>query len=151
MAVRTLTCSVFDAQPKNVHEGVVSVSGQYRGDATAYTVGDTIFLAKIPHGAKFVDCYFDHSTGAAACTVDYGYAKGGAAAGAASLSALSSALATATVGRKTVMGIIADISVSDTEINRYGILAATVVGLTSTTTSLIVNFIYTYRTDGAGG
>lgn len=150
MAVRTLTCSVFDQQPKQVQEGVVSISGQYRGDATAYTTGDTIFLAKIPHGAKFVDCYFDHSTGATAFGLDYGYAKGGAAAGAASLSALVSAGAQAAILRKTTVGTIADISVSDTHIARYGILAATAVSGT-TTTSLIINFIYTYRCDGAGG
>ena len=150
MAVRTLTCSVFDAQPKMVQEGVVSVSGKYTGDATAYTIGDTILLAKIPHGAKFVDCYFDHSTGATAFGVDYGFSKGGASGGGASLSALVTAGAQAGILRKTVLGVPADISVSDNDVDRWGILAATCVSGT-TTTSLIINFVYTYRIDGAGG
>lgn len=150
MAVRTLTCSVFDSQPKNVETGIVSVSGTYTGDATKYTVGDTILLAKIPHGAKYVSFECDHSTGATAAGVDFGYSKGGAAGGGASLSALVSAGAQATINRKTTLGIPADISVSDNDVNRWGILAATVVSGT-TTTSLVINFTYCYRVDGAGG
>lgn len=148
MAVRTLTCSVFDAIPKAGGEmGVISISGKYTGDATAYTIGDTILLAKIPHGAKYVSCEFDHSTGATAFGVDYGFSKGGASGGGASLSALVTAGAQATILRKTVLGIPADISVSDNDVNRYGILAATCVSGT-TTTSLVINFTYCYRTDG---
>lgn len=144
MAVRTLTCSVFDAPAKNVHVGVQSVSGNYTGDATAYTIGDVIFLAKIPHGAKYVSCEFDHSTGSTAFGVDYGFASGGAAGGGSSLSALVTAGAQASILRKTVAGVPADISVSDNDTARYGILAAKVASGT-TTTSLVINFTYCYR------
>ena len=155
MAALTLTCSVFDAQPKNVEEGVVSVSGQYTWSTSVPgTVGDIVFLAKIPHGAKFVDCYFDHTTGAAggsAFTMQYGFAKGGASGGAASYSAVCSAGNAGAVIRKTVLGVPADISCSDSDPNRWGILSAQIVANTSPTAVNALNFVYTYRCDGAGG
>ena len=147
----TYTSTVFAAQPKAVQEGVMSISGQYNSGATALASGDVIFLAKIPHGAKYVSFEADHSTGATAHAVDYGFAKGGAAGGGASLSALVSAGAQATILRKTVLGVPADISVSDNDVNRWGILSAQAAVTGTTTTSLIINFTYCYRVDGAGG
>ena len=151
MATTTYTCTVFDAQPKAVQEGVVSVSGTINSAAVAWSTGDIVFLAKIPHGAKYVSMQVDHSTGATAHAIDYGWAKGGAAGGAASYSALIAAGAQATILTKNVMGVPADVSCSDSDPNRWGILAAKVGVTGTTTTSLFINFIYTYRTDGAGG
>lgn len=151
MATATVTCTVFDAQPKYLEDGVISVSGSYNSGATALSTGDIVFLAKLPHGAKYVSFEADHSTGATAHACDYGYAKGGAAGGGASLSALVAAGAQAAILRKTVLGIPADISCSDSDPNRWGILAAKVGVTGTTTTSLIINFTYCYRCDGAGG
>jgi len=154
MAVATYTCTVFDAQPKTVHEGVCSVSGSWASvTATRLTIGDVIFLAKIPHGARYVDSYFDHTTaaaGGAAFTMQYGFAKGGAAAGAASLSAINSAGNSAAILRKTVLGVPAAVSVTDSDPNRWGILCASVVANTSPTAVAAINFIYTYRMDEPG-
>ena len=53
MATATYTCTTFNSLPKYNHTGVQSVSGSVVATATS-TVGDVFFLAKIPHGAKFV-------------------------------------------------------------------------------------------------
>lgn len=143
----TYTCTIFSSQPKSVHAGVNSVSGQFNLGATASSAGDVIFLARIPHGAQFVSIEVDHSTGATAQALSYGYATGGAAGGGASLSAFIASGAQAGILRKTVLGVPAAVSVSDNEVNRYGILAAKVES-GSATTSLIVNFIFSYRVDG---
>ncbi len=82
----TYTCTTFDAQPKYNATGVQSVSGSVTLTA-ASAVNDVIFLAKVPHGAKFVSIEADHSTGATSQALSYGLATGGAAGGTASLSA----------------------------------------------------------------
>lgn len=146
----TYTCTVFNATPKSVHAGVNSVSGSINLAATASSVGDVIFLAKIPHGAAFVGIEADHTTGATAQALSYGLATGGTAGGGASFSAFIASGAQATALRKNVLGIPAVVSVSDNDPNRYGILAAKVESGTATT-SLIVNFVFNYRVDGVGG
>jgi hypothetical protein len=151
MAVATYTSTVFtNVAPKQVHTGNITVSGQYISGSTAHTLGDIIFLAKIPHGAKIVDMAVDHSTSETALGVDYGLAKGGADQGAASYSVFSSALATATVGRISARRASGSgpitVSVSDSDPVRYGIFSAKPVS-GSATTSLIINFSITYRCD----
>jgi hypothetical protein len=146
----TYTCTVFNSTPKSVHAGVNSVSGSINLAATASSVGDVIFLAKIPHGASFVSIEADHTTGATAQALSYGLATGGAAGGGASFSAFITSGAQATALRKNVLGLPAVVSVSDNDPNRYGILAAKVESGTATT-SLIVNFVFNYRVDGVGG
>ena len=142
----TYTSSVFaNSQPKAAHIGVISVSGSINLAATASSTGDVLFLAKIPHGAKFVGIEVDHTTGAATQALSYGYASGGPG-GSATFSAFIASGAQATILRKTVAGVPADVSVSDLDGNRYGILAAKVESGTATT-SLIVNFIFNYRMD----
>ena len=145
MATATYTSTVFlNNQPKAVHAGVNSVSGSVMATA-ASTVGDVFFLAKIPHGAKFVDMQVDHTTGATTQALSYGLAVGGPG-GTATYSCFIASGAQATILRKTVLGVPADISVSDAASDRYGILAAKVES-GSPTTSLIVNFIFSYRMD----
>lgn len=141
----TYTSTIFaNNQAKQVHVGNQSVSGQITLPA-ASSVGDVIFLAKIPHGSKFVAFEADHTTGAATQALSYGYASGGPG-GSASLAAFVASGAQAAILRRTVAGIPADCSVSDADPNRYGILGAKVESGTATT-SLIVNFNYTYRMD----
>jgi len=145
MATATYTSTVFlNNQPKAVHAGVNSVSGSVMATA-ASTVGDVFFLAKIPHGAKFVDMQVDHTTGATTQALSYGLATGGPG-GTATYSCFIASGAQATILRKTVLGVPADISVSDGATDRYGILSAKVES-GSPTTSLIVNFIFSYRMD----
>ena len=145
MATATYTSTVFlNNQPKAVHAGVNSVSGSVMATA-ASTVGDVFFLAKIPHGAKFVDMQVDHTTGATTQALSYGLAVGGPG-GTATYSCFIASGAQATILRKTVLGVPADVSVSDGATDRYGILSAKVESGTPTT-SLIVNFIFSYRMD----
>lgn len=142
----TYTSTVFaNNQPKAVHAGVNSVSGSYSMGATASSNGDIIFLAKIPNGAKFVLIEEDHSTGATAQALSFGYASGGPD-GSATFSAFIASGAQATLNRKNVAGIPADCSLSANDPNSYGILAAKVESGTATT-SLIVNFVFNYRLD----
>lgn len=142
----TYTSTVFaNNQPKGVHAGVNSVSGQINLGSQASSNGDVLFLAKVPHGAKFVSIEVDHTTGATAQALSYGLASGGPA-GSATFSCFIASGAQATQLRKTVLGVPADVSVSDNDPNRYGILAAKVES-GSATTSLIVNFIFNYRMD----
>jgi hypothetical protein len=141
----TYTCTTFNAPAKVNHTGVQSVSGSVAATA-ASSVGDVFFLAKIPHGAKFVSIEADHTTGATAQGLSYGLATGGTSGGGASFSAFIASGAQATALRKNVLGVPADVSVSDSSVVRYGILAAKVES-GSNTTSLIVNFVFNYRLD----
>lgn len=141
----TLTATTFANQPKAVHVGVNSVSGTFNSGATAASIGDVIFLAKLPNGAKFVSIEEDHSTGATALGVSFGLASGGPA-GSATYSCFIASGAQATNNRKNVLGIPAELSLSANDPNSYGILAAKVESGTGTT-SLIINFVYNYRMD----
>ena len=142
----TYTSTVFANNPaKAVHVGVNSVSGTFNLGATASSNGDVIFLAKIPNGAKFVSIEEDHTTGATAQALSFGYASGGPA-GSATYSLFIASGAQATLNRKNVLGLPADCSLSANDPNSYGILAAKVESGTATT-SLIINFVFNYRMD----
>ena len=142
----TYTSTVFaNQQPKAVHVGVNSVSGSINLGATASSTGDIIFLAKIPNGAKYVAFTEDHTTGAATQAISFGYASGGPA-GSATYSLFVASGAQATINRRTVLGLPADCSLSANDPNSYGILAAKIESGTATT-SLIINFVYSYRMD----
>ena len=148
MAVQTLTSTVFDNLPiKAPHVGNVTIGGSYSRGATTNTVGDVVFLAKIPHGAIVVDILVDHTTPATALGVEYGLATGTPVGGGASLSIFSAALAKATYSRISVVGHQnTRISVSDSDPNRYGIFAAQ-LSTGTTTESYAINFSITYRCD----
>lgn len=142
----TYTASTFvNNQPKSVHVGTNSVSGQYNFGAAVSSVGDVIFLAKIPNGAKFVNIEEDHSTGATAQGVSFGLASGGPG-GSATYSCFIASGAQATVNRRNVLGIPENVSLSANDPNSYGILAA-MVESGSATASLIINFNFSYRLD----
>lgn len=149
MAATTYTSTVFtNNQPKMVHVGNVTVSGQYNGSANS--AGDIIFLAKIPHGAKIVEFAVDHSSGETTFGMDYGMASGGSiAGGGVDISQFATALAKATIIRSNIQaatGATNVVSVSDNSSVRYGIFGCK-VGTASATTSWIVNFSITYRCD----
>ena len=146
MAVATYTSTTFaNNQPKGIHVGNQSVSGQLIWGATS-TIGDVGFLCKLPNGAMVVDIIVDHTTGATTQALSYGLASGGPA-GSATYSCFIASLAQATKSRITVMGVPAVVSISANDPTGYGIFACKVESGT-TTTSLIVNFTIIYRIDG---
>lgn len=148
MAATTLTTTTFTQQPKFIQAGVVSQSGSYNsGGSPMGTVADTVFLCRIPHGAIILDFIEDHSTGATTNVWSFGLTTGGPS-GQATLSLLIAAGVQATVNRRSVVGGAPyQVSCSDNDPNRYAILSMTATG-SSATTSLIVNWQVTYRTDG---
>ena len=151
MAVNaTLTTTTFaNNPPKYVHAGVVSQSGYFNsGSSTLGTAGDTVFLCKIPHGAIILDFAEDHSTGATTAVYSFGLTTGGPS-GQATLSLLIAAGVQATVNRQSVVGALPyQVSCSDLDPNRYGILSATCATGSTATSSLILNWRVWYRTDG---
>lgn len=162
MAAGTYTSTVFANSPlKAVHIGTNTIKGQFTSTAPTSppnSLGDVIFLAKIPHGAVITDFAFDHSSTETTFGMKYGLASGWPTGGGASLSFLSPSLAIATVKTRYTGGTIARdaarttsadpyrISVSDSDPNRYGIVAAK-IATASASTTFIVNFSITYRMD----
>lgn len=144
----TYTSTVFANEPKAVHVGNMAVSGQYSFGATASSTGDVVFLAKIPHGAVIVDFMENHTTGATTQPISFGMALGGASGGAASFSCFIASGTQGAVNRLSVLGIPLTVSVSDNRTERWAPLAAKVEG-GSATTSLIINWVCTYRMDSA--
>ena len=141
----TYTSTVFASQqPRTPAEGgMASQSGQLIFSA-ASSLGDVGFLCKIPHGAVIHDIVVDHSALVTAIGIEYGLATGTAAGGGASYSGLIATLATATIGRRSLVGVPVTVSCSDLDPNRYGILSAK-VGSGSMCVSLVINFSVVYR------
>lgn len=134
--------------------GNVSVSGQFGFGATAVSVGDTVFLAKIPNGAKIVDFYEYHSANASAMAINVGFDRGIAAGGGSGVSCLIASGAQATMNRLSLATSPAtgnaplQISLSDLDTVKYAALQATIVGPNTGTTSVFINFCLVYRFDG---
>src|SRR3954468_21707113 len=152
MAVNpTLTTTTFANNPaKYVQTGVVSQSGSFNsGSGTLGTAGDTVFLCKIPHGAILLDFAEDHSTGATTAVYSSGLSTGGASGGGGSLSLLIAAGVQATVNRANVNGTLPmQVSCSDLDPNRYGVLSMTCATGSRATSSLILNGRVWYRRAG---
>lgn len=163
MAAGTYTASTFNNAPKAVHVGLNTIQGQFVSTAPTSppnSLGDVIFLAKIPHGARVVDFAVDHSSTETTFGMKYGLASGAPTGGGASLSFYSPSLATATVKTRYSGGTVARlanytgaadpmrISCSDNDGNRYGIFAAK-IATASASTTFVVNFSITYRVDDA--
>lgn len=150
MTVATYTSTVYNNLAKFEQVGNTSVSGQGQWTA-AGTVGDILFLAKIPNGAKIVDFYEYHSNGQTAAVLDFGFDRGIAAGGAGNASCLVSGGAVATMNRMSLAAapnnLPITISLSDTDPVRYAVLQAKAVSGTFTI-SVSVNFCLTYRFDG---
>ncbi len=153
MATATYTSSVYkNNTAKFNHVGNITVSGQVTWGATS-TVADIGFLAKVPNGAKIVDFYEYHTTGATAQALSFGFDRGIAIGGAGNLSCLIASGAQATMNRLSLAtspnagNAPIVISISDTDPIHWVTLSAKVESGT-TTTSLFVNFCLTYRFDG---
>lgn len=146
MAVTTYTSTLQTATPKAPHIGNCSVAVSFMWTA-ASTIGDVVFLAKIPQGARIIEFTEDHSTGATAQALSFGFDRGIAAGGAGNLSILIASGAQATKNRLSVLGLPPIISVSDGDPLRFAWLAGKVESGT-TTTSLVVNAVLTYTMDG---
>src|SRR5258708_1145983 len=98
MAVATYTCTIFNNPAKGIHAGSQTVDGVLVWGATS-TVADIGFLAKVPNGAKIVDFYEYHTTGATAQGLSFGFDRGIAAGGAGNASCLIASGAQATTNR----------------------------------------------------
>lgn len=150
MAVNpTLTTTTFNNPPKFLHAGLIGQGGSYNsGAGTLGTAGDTVFLCKLPHGAQIMDFQEDHSSGATTAVWSFGLTTGCNVGGGATLSLLIAAGVQATVNRRSVNGSTNyQVSVSDSDPNRYGILSATNATGSSATSSLILNWEVIYRMD----
>lgn len=143
----TTTATLFANTPKGVHAGVNAIAVSYNHGALTASAGDVVFLAKLPHGARIIDFWEDHSTGATSNAVSFGLAKGGPA-GTATLSLLVASGAQATKNRMSVMGIPPVVSVSDADGERWGILGAKLTEAGTATVSLVINAVCIYVTDG---
>ncbi len=151
MAVGTYTSSVYNNSPKFEHVGNVTVSGVFTQPNALGTVGDILFLAKVPNGAKIVDFYEYHTSGQTAAALSFGFDRGVAAGGAGNLSCLLSSGAIATMNRMTLAASPSNapvtISISDLDPVRYVALAAKAESGTFTIT-VAISFCLTYRFDG---
>lgn len=152
MAVTTYTSTTYAAQnsgPKQHIYGASHVSGKFVWSA-AGTVGDVVFLCKVPHGAKVVSFEEYHSSGQTAAAIDFGFNKGIAAGGGANASCLISGGAIATMNRMSFAaspnGVPVQISLSDTDPVRYATLTATAASGTFTLT-VSLTWAIQYRTD----
>lgn len=125
MAVSTYTCSTFSNVPKSRVYGSSRQSGKM---VHSGTVGDILFLCKIPHGAKIVDLQEYHSSGQTAAAYSFGFDRGVAAGGAGNASCLISSGAIATMNRLSFAASpnadTVQISLSDTDPVRYAVLQA---------------------------
>jgi len=154
----TFTSTVYKGNVAKFYQtGNVSVSGQFSWAAVvgaAASVGDVVFLAKVPHGAKIVDFYEYHSANASAMAVNVGFDRGVAAGGGSGVSCLISSGAQATMNRLSLATSPAagnaplTLSLSDLDTVRYAALQATIVGPNTGTTSVFINFNLIYRFDG---
>lgn len=153
MAVSTYTSSIWEKfPPKAPHIGNTTVQGKMQWTA-AGTVGDVLFLAKVPHGARIVDFAEYHSNGQTAAAISFGFDRGIASGGGGNKSCLVASGAVATMNRMSFAaapsGLPLQISLSDTDPLRY----ASLVGLAESgtfTISVSVTFSLTYSMDAAG-
>lgn len=143
----TYTCTTFNGQPKAPHTGVQHVHGVISLGATAWSAGDIFFLAKLPNGAVPVDFQEYHTTGATACAVSLGLARGHSNGGIASLSCYAASGAQATANRMSLAGApLSNVSLSGTDPTGFGILSAKIESGTATT-SFQLNWSFSYRVD----
>lgn len=148
MSTFTATTYTNGTQARSVHAGVNHVEFQYASGSQSVASGDVIFLAKLPNRARVLDLIEDHSTGATTYGIAFGLATGTNVGGGASFSCFIATCAQATKNRLSVLGLPTTISLSDNDTNNFAILAAKVKTAT-TTTSLFINGICFYSSDGS--
>ena len=146
MTVATYTSTTYlNAPIKSYHVGNHTVDGQAKWTA-AGTVGDVLFLCKVPHGARIVDFAEYHTNGQTAAGLDFGFDRGIAAGGGGNASVLLTDATLAATNRLSLGAGRIQISLSDTDPKRYAILQATAASGTVTIT-VVVNWRLTYRMD----
>ncbi len=153
-AAVTYTSSVYDNTTiKSVEKGLNHIGPAKVQWTAAGSVGDVLFLAKVPHGAIITAFEEYHSNGETAAVIDFGFTKGVAAGGGAHASCLISGGAIATMNRMSFAaapaGWFGKISLSDTDPIRYTTLIGKAISGTFTI-SVSVTFALTYRMDEAG-
>ena len=141
------TATTYMNPAKKMNSGVNIVAISYDHGANTASAGDIVLLAKLPHGARIVDFWEDHSTGATAAAVSFGLKTGGPG-GSATYSLLIASGAQATKNRYAIMGIPPLVSVSDADGNRFGVLCAKLTESGTATTSMKINCVCIYVTDG---
>lgn len=148
MTVATYTCTVFNNGPKDHHVGVQAVAGKAQWTA-AGTVGDIVFLAKIPHGATIVDFHEYHTSGQTAAGISFGFDRGIAAGGGGNASVLIASGAIATENRMAFASLTGPvtISLSDLDPVRYAVLQAKAESGTFTIT-VSIGWAVTYHKSG---
>lgn len=145
----TFTASTFDGLPRAVHAGVNHLTIFYNHGANSTSANDVILLAKLPNGTRVLDFSEAHSSGAASCSLDFGWASGANSGGGADLSALGTALALNTRNNLQAGKLCPPVvSVSDNDPNKYGILAAKIATAGTTTTNMSIRFMLQYEVTG---
>ena len=148
MAVTTYTSTVFaNNGPRGSVYGLTEVRGNM---VHSGTVGDILFLAKVPNGAKIVDFHEYHTSGQTAAAYSFGFDRGIASGGAGNLSCLVSSGAIATENRLQLAAapsmVPVTISLSDTDPVLYATLSAKAESGTFTI-SVSIAFVLIYRAD----
>lgn len=144
----TYTASTFAALPRAVHAGVNHLSIFYDHTTNSTSANEVILLAKLPNGARVLDWAETHSV-AGTAALDIGWASGANSGGGADLSALASGVAANTANRlggvKTCPAVV---SVSNNDANKYGILAAKIGTVASSTAGMTIRMMLTYEVTG---
>lgn len=143
MTVATYTSTTYvNDPPAYIHAGDITKTGSAKWTA-AGTVGDILFLCKVPHGAKIVDFKEYHTNGETAAALSFGFDRGIAAGGGGNASVLIASGALATNNSMTLANAPVQISLSDTDPVRYAVLQAKAESGT-VTISVVVNWRLTY-------
>lgn len=136
MATLTSTAAASGIPIKANHVGVQAASSSYNSGSTAFSVSaTTVFMVKVPHGARIVGIVSNHSTGAATAPMDVGIDS--------SLSKFGSALAQGS-GKIAMANLPYDVSVSDDATSRFKYVKGTVTAGTNTA-SVIINMTVFYH------
>lgn len=155
MAVSTYTSSHYEKNvpAKAPHTGDCTVGPIRMQWTAAGTVGDILFVCKVPHGARIVELREYHTNGETAATMKFGLNKGVAAGGAGSASCLIASGAVATMNRSTFAAFPAGwdgrVSLSDADPVRFATLIGKAASGTFTITASLIASV-TYRMDEAG-
>ena len=142
------TATTYMNPAKKMNSGVNVIAVQYAWGAVTGSIGDVVLLAKIPHGARIVDMWEDHTTAQTALAISFGLKTGGPG-GSATIALLGSALAKGTKNRIALgSGLVPLVSVSDASGDRFGVLQAQLASGSVTMVDAVINFNCMYITDG---
>lgn len=149
MALTIIPSYFASSTARVIHAGDISVSGTCvipDSTTTVPSAGDIVYLCKIPDQAVIIDFEEDH-TAADTVGLDFGLHKG-TDTNDATYSSLISAGAKSTLNRRSVLNNTGGVkcSISDSDPNGFGILAAKVAS-GSLTATITINWKVVYRMD----